>query len=65
MPTAILVGDINIAVKSLSFRATAPRIAGMASRKEYFAAVSGEVPSKSANEIVDPDLEIPGIIAIP
>ena len=37
----------------------------MESRKEYFAAVSGEVPSKSANEIVDPDLEIPGIIAIP
>ena len=65
MPTAILIGDINISVKSLSFMMTAPRIAGMESRKEYFAAISGEFPSNSANEIVDHDLEIPGIIARP
>ena len=44
---------------------TAPKIAGMESRKEYCAATCGDRPNNSEIEIVDPDLEIPGMMASP
>jgi hypothetical protein len=40
-------------------------MAGILSRKENFAASCRLTPVKRAPAIVDPDLEIPGIIAIP
>lgn len=40
-------------------------IAGMDSRNEYRAAVLGEMPVKSAVDMVEPDREMPGMIATP
>ena len=50
---------------SFASRATAPKIAGIERRKENVAAVFLSIPRKIPTEIVDPDLEIPGNIAIP
>ena len=48
-------------IKSL---ATFPNIKGTTIKNENLAAFSLSIPSKTATEIVAPDLEIPGIIAI-
>jgi len=43
----------------------APAIAGIASKNEYLTAVSLSSPLHSAPRIVDPEREMPGMIAIP
>ena len=43
---------------------TFPKIRGTTIKKENFAEFSLSIPNKTAVEIVAPDLDIPGIIAI-
>ena len=48
---------------SKKVKIVAPKIAGIANIKENFAASLLETPSRSANEIVMPERDMPGIIA--
>ena len=50
---------------SLRLSVPAPKMAGMESKNEYLAAVSRSMPSSRPMLIVEPDLEIPGIMANP
>ena len=52
-------------ISELSPMIKAPIIAGKDNRKEYLPAISRSIFKKSATEMVDPDLEIPGIMAKP
>ena len=44
---------------------TAPSMAGIERRNEYSAAVFAGIPKNNASEIVDPEREIPGVMAHP
>ena len=64
MPTNMIVGEPTTEM-SLILSTTAPRIAGIESRKENSAAKAGRIPSNKAVEMVAPEREIPGITANP
>lgn len=53
----------NVFMESRSLN-TFPKIRGTTIKKENFAEFSLSIPNKTAVEIVAPDLDIPGIIAI-
>mgnify|MGYP005634641051 CR=1 FL=1 len=53
----------NLSIERRSLK-TFPKIRGTTIKKENFAEFSLSIPNKTAVEIVAPDLDIPGIIAI-
>ena len=57
-----LISLLNILPDKISLR-IAPKITGITIKKENFAASFLSLPKKIDVQIVDPDLEIPGIIA--
>ena len=59
------MGNNVLTDKSFRHKISAPRMAGRDSRKEYLAAVSRFKPRKRPTAIVEPDLDIPGFMAIP
>ena len=63
--TAVFINEGQLAEMSFNSRILAPIIAGIDRRKEYRAAVSRSRPRKSPTAMVEPDLEIPGIMAMP
>jgi hypothetical protein len=52
-----------VSIEIRSFK-TLPKIRGTTIKKENFAEFSLSIPNKTAVEIVAPDLDIPGTIAI-
>ena len=62
----IKVKLLNVLLDSISKkpRILAPKITGIESKKENLAASFGGIPKYIHIEMVEPDLEIPGIIAI-
>ncbi len=52
-------------MKELSSFRFAPRMAGILSKKEYLAASLRLIPQNNETAMVVPDLDMPGIIAIP
>ena len=60
-----MIWSEGIALISLIFRSAAPLIAGIERRKENLAAALGSIPKSMPTAIVDPEREIPGMIAKP
>ena len=64
IPTETVVRELTVEI-SPNLSTTAPRIAGIESKKENSAAMTGRTPSNKAVEIVAPEREMPGTTAKP